>query len=304
MPISIAFTKVVMTAAVLVMMPFSRGGAAVNSKEYTESLKTWRDQQETRLRSETGWLTVVGLTWLKEGKSAIGSKEGLAVVLPKSAPANLGEIQHSASGSSIKFKTVAGVSIDGKPAAAGRSYPMKEDTTGKPTEVKVGSVTFFLIKRKNGVGVRIKDTESDLRKKFAGRRWFDADPGYVIEAKWTELKEPKSLLVPDILGNVNEENSPGFVTFTRDGQTVTLYPTKDETSLFFVFRDQSSGKETYGAGRFLSTDLPKNGVVTLDFNKAVNPPCAFTSFATCPIPPKENRAAVAIRAGERPPEGH
>jgi uncharacterized protein (DUF1684 family) len=146
--------------------------------------------------------------------------------------------------------------------------------------------------------------ESEARKKFTGRRWFDSDPSFVIEAKWTELKEPKKLKVPDILGNINEEVSPGFATFTRDGKTVTLYPTKDEDTLFFVFRDQSSGKESYGAGRFLYASAPKNGVVTLDFNKAVNPPCAFTSYATCPIAPSENRAGIAIRAGERPPEGH
>jgi uncharacterized protein (DUF1684 family) len=182
---------------------------------------------------------------------------------------------------------------------------LRDDTAAPgPSEIKTGSVTLFLIKRPNGFGVRVKDTNSEARRKFRGRRWFPGEAKYVIKARWTALKEPKKLEVPDIIGNTVEENSPGFASFEIEGQTVSLYPTLEDGKLFFVFKDKTSGKETYGAARFLYADPAQNGEVILDFNRAVNPPCAFTAYATCPLPPPENRLTVAIKAGERTPEGH
>lgn len=279
----------------------SMSNAAAN---YEAEIKQWRAEQETKLRSEGSWLAVVGLHWLKEGESSLGASDRATVVLPESAPLKLGRLTLKGGKATLKLDTVDGVTIAGSRAEAGRDYELKTDEGGAPTEVKTGSVTLFLIKRPNGIGVRVKDSNADARRKFAGRKWYQPAQAYKIAAKWNELKTPRKIIVPDIMGNENEETTPGYASFMLEGKNVDLFPTKEGDKLFFVFKDKTSGKETYGAARFLYADLPKDGKVELDFNRAVNPPCAFTDFATCPLPPKENRLDVAIKAGEMKPGGH
>ncbi|HEX4924243.1 MAG TPA: DUF1684 domain-containing protein [Bdellovibrionales bacterium] len=289
-------------ALALIFGAITMSHAAAN---FEQELKTWRAEQESKLRSEGSWLAVVGLHWLKEGESSLGASDRATVVLPEPAPLKLGWVHLKNGKATLKLDTVQGVTVGGARAEAGRSYELKTDADdGGPTEVRAGSVTWFLIKRPNGVGVRVKDANAEARRNFKGRKWYAPDASYKITAKWTELKSPKTLIVPDIMGNDNEEPSPGYATFTIEGKNVDLYPTKEGDKLFFVFKDKTSGKETYGAARFLYATLPKDGKVELDFNRAVNPPCAFTDFATCPLPPKENRLDVAIKAGELKPDGH
>jgi len=274
----------------------------------------FRKAMEERLRGPKGWLTVVGLTWLKDGANTIGSGSANAVILPKSVPENLGVITLKGDATEIKLsndisaESLAHITIGGQPVKKGQTVTLVNDGDDnvKPTEVKIDSVTFFMIKRKNGIGVRVRDENSEARKKFAGRTWFEPDAHYIVEAEWVPFSEPKTMMMPDILGNVNEEKSPGYAKFSIDGQNFELHPTvDDDNTLFFVFRDQTSGKETYGAARFLNTPMPtKDNHLTIDFNRAVNPPCAFTEFATCPMPPPENVMRIAIRAGELKPPGH
>lgn len=280
---------------ILIFCFFVAGNVNAN---YESELQTWRADQETKLKSESSWLAVVGLHWLKNGKNTIGSSKTASVRLPASAPGSLGVLSLDKRSVKIEFKNVDGVLVDDKPAALKTVYELRTDKAESPTFVKVNTITFFVIDRKNGVGVRVKDSNSQARKEFKGRHWFKPDTKFVVKARWTALNEPKKISVPDIIGNVNDEESPGFAEFELDGKTISLFPIREGENLFFVFKDLTSEKETYGAARFLYSELPLDGIVVLDFNKAVNPPCAFTRYATCPLPPKENIIPVAIRAGE------
>lgn len=234
---------------------------------YKKEITEWRAEQEKKLRADDGWLTVVGLHWLHEGKQNVD---------------DLGEVELK--GGEVK------ITKDGT--------VLKSDLTGDPTRIKRGTKTFYLIDRSGKLAIRVKDSASSARKNFKGRKWFPVDPALRIEANWVPYDEPRKLTFADITGNTQEEKSPGQAVFEWKGQKYSLVPVQDEDSLHFIFRDKTSGKETYGAARFLWAEAPKNGKVVLDFNRAVSPPCAFTKFATCPLPPRENWMKTEIRAGE------
>jgi len=198
---------------------------------------------------------------------------------------------------------VGGESLDGPRV-------LRSDQSSRPDVVELGPVSFYVIKRGDRYGVRVKDRNSRARREFAGLRWYEVKEGYRVEAKWVSYPHPRPIQVPNVLGEVAAMPSPGYAEFELDGQRVRLDGVlEDPTSLdlFFILRDETSGKETYGAGRFLYSELPKQGRVVLDFNKAYNPPCAFTAYATCPLPPKQNWLPVKVEAGEmayRGPGGH
>lgn len=156
----------------------------------------------------------------------------------------------------------------------------------------------FVIHRGNRYAIRLKDTGSKFRQEFTGLHWFPVRASYRVTARFVRYETPKMIAIPNILGETEKEASPGYVVFTLQGHPFRLYPVVEGNQLFFIFHDQTSGKETYPSGRFLDADLPKEGKVLLDFNKAYNPPCAFTPYATCPLPPKQNRLATRIEAGE------
>ena len=279
---------------------YTQRGFALASN-YEQEIAEWRTQQEKNLRSESSWLTVVGLWWLQAGDNSVGAGSNKQVQLPVGVPENLGVITWHKEQLMIRFTESEQVSLDHKVVVKGQSYPLQTDDAPQKTLVNIGkNVEFFIIKRPNGMGVRVKDKESEARKNFKGRAWYPAQKNFVIEASWVALPSPKEIVVPDVLGNKSTEKVTGYVSFQKDGKTYHLYPNSMEDGLFFVFRDATSGKGTYGAGRFLSTELPnKQGKVILDFNKAVSPPCAFTHFATCPLPPKENILPMSIEAGEK-----
>ena len=266
-----------------------------------KDLMQWRQDREQRLKAEEGWLTVVGLDWLKEGENSVGSAFDSDVGLPSGGPKKLGSLNLKEGQVSLTLSSAKGVKIDGRPAKQDKVYELKTDADEKYTAVTYGDVKFYIIKRKNGLGVRIKDNNSKARRKFRGLNWYPGQEEMVVKAKWIPYKKPKVLMVPDILGNVNEEEALGFVEFQLAGETRRLYPSGGPDKLFFVFKDETNGTETYKASRFLYTDGPKTGEVILDFNRASNPPCAFTNYATCPRAPKENILKVAIRAGEKKP---
>jgi uncharacterized protein (DUF1684 family) len=178
---------------------------------------------------------------------------------------------------------------------------LRPDSSGSPDVVSLGRLTLFVIERGGRLGIRLKDRESPLRKAFTGLRWFEVKEEYRVAARYVSYPEPKAIKVPNILGQSEAMPSLGYAVFERDGQEVRLegvLEEKDARQLFFIVRDQTSGKETYPAGRFFYADLPKDGRIVLDFNKAYNPPCAFTPYATCPLPPPQNWMPVRIEAGE------
>ncbi|HXK03676.1 MAG TPA: DUF1684 domain-containing protein [Verrucomicrobiae bacterium] len=249
---------------------------------YTDEIAAWRKQREERLKAPGGWLSVAGLFWLHDGANPFGKDAGNEIVLPD-GPARAGSFVLS--GGKVKVK------MDG---AERELWPDSADVA------TVGRLSLYVIQRGEKFGVRLKDPESEYRRAFHGIDYFPAKPEYKVTAKW--VAEPSHIPILNILGQTEEMQSPGYAVFSLQGTEYRLRPvleTPDAQELFFIFRDQTSGKETYGAGRFLYSQMPQDGRVVLDFNKAYNPPCAFTPYATCPLPPAENRLAVRIEAGEK-----
>ena len=272
--------------------------AAEDSFQKTE--QAWRDGRAKRLTSPNGWLTLVGLHWLEPGENVFGSDPDCAVPLPAGkAPKRAGLLVLDSGVVRIKPAKDSGFMLDGKPVVA---QVLADDTMAKPDVVTRGDLSFVVIKRGDRRGIRVKDSQSPVLKSFKGLDYFPADPKWRVTASFAPYATPKKVTIPTVLGTTESMEAPGLVTFTIDGKTLTLEPVVEDPSdakLFFIFKDQTSAKETYGAGRFLYADIPKDGKVVLDFNQAYNPPCAFTHYATCPLPPKKNWLAIRVEAGEK-----
>ena len=291
-------------AAVLILGPAASAPPpeppASAEASFAREWENWRRDREERLRSETGWLSLVGLHWLKPGANPFGSDPASAVPLPERAPAKAGVL--ILDGETVRVTTAqgSGVTLNGGPLAPGTARELKTDATGAPDVLKVGTITFHVIRRGERLGVRVKDAESPVRRDFEGIESFPASSRWRITADFSPA--PKDVEIATVLGTTEVMKCPGVVSFRVDGQEVSLEPViedPDDPQLFFMFRDRTSGKETYGSGRFLYADMPKDGKVVLDFNRATNPPCAFTAFATCPLPPRSNWLPVRIEAGEK-----
>ncbi len=275
---------------------FVLAACAFGDESYQASIEQWRQQREAKLKADDGWLTVAGLIWLKDGTNIAGSAESSEIVLPR-GPAKAGVFEFH--DGKTTFRPAAGVDILVNGKAADSATELKSDTEGKPDQVTFDGLTMFVIHRGNRYAIRLKDTASKFRKEFTGLHWYPVDPSYRVIAKFVAYETPTLLSVPNILGETDQEPSPGYAVFTLHGKEFRLDPVVEGDELFFIFHDETSGKETYPPGRFLYSDLAKDGKVVLDFNKAYNPPCAFTPYATCPLPPKQNRLAVRIEAGEK-----
>jgi uncharacterized protein (DUF1684 family) len=251
---------------------------------YQAEMAAWREQREAALRADGGWLTVTGLFWLHEGANRFGSGSANEIVLPNDPALKSGgafDLDHG--------KVV--MRMDG------RSRELRADSAGSPDIVTLGSLSMFVIQRGDRYGIRLKDQNSRLRKEFTGLRYFPVNESYRVTALF--VPDPRKIPIPNILGQTEDTPSPGYVEFDLEGRKLRLTPVEESPNeLFFIFRDLTSGAETYGSGRFLHTAMPKDGKVELDFNKAYNPPCAFTPYATCPLAPKQNRLPVRIAAGE------
>jgi hypothetical protein len=261
--------------------------AAVSpARDFLKTENEWRANREHNLTKPDGWLAVAGLFWLHDGVMAIGSDPQSDVVLPPGAPKRLGTLRMQ--------KGV--VTLE----RAGHAAVIRPDTDEHPDAVHVGSLLLTVIKRVDRTGIRMRDPNAATRRNFTGCKWFPASEKWRIRAKWIAYPTPKTIRITNILGMTDEEPAPGYAEFAVNGRTVRLEPVvEDPGELSFIFKDATSGGATYAQGRFLDTDLPKNGYVTLDFNQAYNPPCAFIAFATCPLPPKQNTLTVAIEAGEK-----
>lgn len=268
----------------------------VNTPSYKSEIEQWRQKREASLKADGGWLTVAGLFWLKEGENTVGTDKSKTIVLPEgSAPASVGVIEFRSGQTNFRADSGVKVKVNGTLAT---SATLKPDTASAPDVLQVNDLTMFVIKRGQRFGIRLKDKNSEMRKKFTGLKFFPPDERYKVTAKFVPYHPPKMVPVPNILGETEEEASPGYVEFTLNGHQCRLDPITEDDTLFFIFKDLTSGKETYPPGRFLNTPMPANGEVTLDFNKAYNPPCAFTPYATCPLPPKQNILAIRVEAGE------
>ena len=198
------------------------------------------------------------------------------------------------------MKVEDGVESQGDGKSISTTIQLVSDEKGKPTEIRTGSQTFYLIKREERFGIRLKDSQSKARLAFKGQHWFPIDESYKVTARFEAFPEAKEVMVPNVLGGKFKMKSPGTLKFALKGKEYSLQPVEeDDGKLFIIFSDGSNRSETYKSGRFLYADKPVNGEAVLDFNKAENPPCAFTPFATCPLPPPGNSLEVEIKAGEK-----
>jgi uncharacterized protein (DUF1684 family) len=267
---------------------------------YRAEIAKWQKEREARLKGDGGWLQVAGLFWLKEGDNAFGTDPKSAIVLPAgSAPARAGTFELRNGKVTVRTEPGVDATVDKKPVT---TFTLRPDVPGPPDVLNLGPrLSLHVIERGGRLGIRMKDKESPLLKQFTGLHWFPVREEYRIEARFVPYAPPKKVPVPNILGQVEELQSPGYAVFSIGGREVRLDPVLEEPGakeLFFIFRDETAKKETYPAGRFLYTGMPQDGKVLLDFNKAYSPPCAFTPFATCPLPPRQNRLPVRIEAGE------
>lgn len=269
---------------------------------YRHQIEQWRQERLTRITSETGWLTLCGLYWLKEGPNKCGSDSSDDIILPAGkAPSLVGTFWLN--GSKVRFAVRAGVEVRQADSLVS-SLALKSDVDpGGPTILTHGSLSFFVIKRGDKLGVRVKDKENPARANFKGLEYFPIDPGWRIEAKYEPYTPPHVIKIVDAVNIVSDYRCPGALVFEHSGKTYRLdaFAESDtDKELFIMFGDQTNGIETYGAGRQLYTDTPgADGRVVLDFNKAYNWPCVFTEYATCPIPPRQNNLPLRVESGEK-----
>lgn len=262
----------------------------IDTTAVTAEIEQWKANRAKRLQAEDGWLTLIGLHWLTDGENVV------TLTRPGAQPVKL-----LRNGNSTVLHAEAPMTIDAKPVTG--DVPLLNDADEQgPTIVQMGSVRFNVIKRGERYALRVKDSESETRTKFRGLDYFPIDPKLHLEARFEPYHPPKQIPITDITGMTSNSVAPGALVFTIDGQEYRLDPILEEGSdeFFIIFRDVTSRDATYGAGRYLYASKPgPDGKVIVDFNKAYNPPCAFTHFATCPLPPLQNRLPIRIEAGEK-----
>jgi uncharacterized protein (DUF1684 family) len=268
-------------------------------REYQQGIEAWRQERGDRLTADGGWLTVVGLFWLKPGPNHFGADLSNEIVLPAhSSPGRAGTFVME--GGRVTVDVAAGIPVVMGGKRVTRTA-LRSDAGGiEPDVLTLGALTMQVIDREGRLAIRLKDMRSPARKAFKGLRYFPVNLEYRVTGRFTPHPAPVMLSVPVVTGGRRSMSSPGYVEFEIAGKTLRLDPVIEpgEKRLFFIFRDQTSGRKTYGGGRFLYADPPKDGRVVLDFNRAFTPPCAFTAFATCPLALEQNRLRVPIEAGE------
>jgi uncharacterized protein (DUF1684 family) len=266
---------------------------------YRRSVEQWRKDYQASLTSDTGWLTVSGLFWLHEGENRFGSDPRNDFVLPASAPARVGVFDFHSGKTTVHIDPGVTVTLNGQPVQSAELRPdVRED------RLVLGDLTLYVHASGNRFAIRMKDKHSNLRKNFSGLNWFPVDEFWHVTAKFVPYDPPKQLDSQNVLGDPIKLDIVGYLTFSLRGQNLRLdVESSNHGGLFIVFRDLTSGKDTYPASRFLDADPPKDGpagkTADLDFNKAYNPPCAYNPYTTCPLPLPGNRLSIAIPAGEK-----
>ena len=265
---------------------------------YRAGVEKYRRDLETKLTSDTGWLTIAGLSFLTKPETTFGSAPGNDIVLPGATPARVGTFVLASDGR-ISVRLEPGVQLhllDGRPFTGGE---IESDGGGPPDRLVIGDVQAWVHMSGDRPSIRIRDKNNPLRTTFTGMKWYPIDEAYRVEATFVPYDKPKQIKVPNLLGDVDTMVAPGEVAFTLHDKPQRMIAVEDDGELWFIFKDVTSGETTYEAARFLYTPLPVDGKVTLDFNRAENPPCAYNQFTTCPLPPPQNRLQVRVEAGEQ-----
>jgi hypothetical protein len=273
---------------------------ATDLRSERASVEKWRTERVAELTNETGWLTLVGLYWLNPGENTFGRAPSNTLVLDHPSLADTaGTFTLTASKVTFTARPGSGITHGGQPVT---SIELVSDAKDSPTVVSSGPLRLFVIERAGKFGVRVRDVASPRRRDFAGLRYFPIAPDWVFNARFEPYEPRRQIKIINILGLEDDMVSPGALVFSKNGREIRLDAVldgADATDLFVMFADGTSGHDTYGAGRFLRVPFATGGKTVVDFNKAYNPPCAFNDFATCPLPPHQNRVTLQVTAGEK-----
>ena len=274
--------------------------------QWLQDLAAWRAQREQEIAAPDGWLTLVGLEWLKPGSNSVGAAEDNQIRVRAQAPDHI--VLLVVGPNAVQLQAPPGgfppdLLIDGKPAQEG---PLVVEGA-KPSTIAWHGLSLVVLSRGGRYALRIKDAASPTRTAFHGLNWYAPDPLYRIQAQWIPYTPPHIEKIPTVLGTTLDLPSPGVAVFTLYDKTLRLEPVLEDPqgkTLFFILRDQPRYETTYPAARYLHTGLPDHGLdqpglLTLDYNRLENPPCAYTPYATCPLPPAFNRLLVPLEAGEK-----
>ncbi len=274
----------------------------MNNEEYVQNITKWRQEMDTNLRRENGWLALAGLYWLRTGKNLIGSDPEADILLPQRSPQRLGIFDFDGNNVTLDVEDDTLVEVNGTPA---KHVLLDADQEDVPSFITFDDIRMVVVRRSKGVGIRIWDNQREERRNFPPRQWYPVKPELRVPVTYTRYEIPKVVKMPDILGAVLDEPMQGFIAFELDGKKHELIVEElPDRRLFIQFMDRTNGNPTYPSGRYHYADAHVNGQTFIDFNKAYSPPCAFTNYATCTFPPQENHLDVAIEAGEIYPEHH
>ena len=297
--------RTLLLAATLAALPALGQGPGSNPTQdpaYVKQVLDWRTRAETSLKRDNGWLTLAGRYILKPGENTFGTGEKNDVVFPKGlGPAGMGSV--FVAPGKVTVKLVPGLKMKDSNGIEMTEKEMGTDPSNRDW-VSLGRSAFHFIERDGKYILRLADNESEVRKKFQGRVWYDIDLNYRVKAKFVPYSPMGKVSIVNVIDEVSEVPVPGYVEFDLLGRPYRLDVVGDDKDgLFFVFKDPTAGDTTYGSGRFLYVDKKPapNEVFTLDLNRAYNPPCAFSEFTTCPLPPKQNILKVKVEAGEKYP---
>lgn len=282
----------------VVSMMLAVSAIAVAHQYDTAALAKFRSDREATLKADNGWLTVAGLHFLNSGDNRVGSDPSNDIVLDFPAvPRHVGVI--TMNGTSVRIRAAEGqtLTINGKPVSESELHGSFD---GKPQDtITFGPISFFVHYSGPRLALRVRNQENTIRTGFRGLRWYEPNPSYRSIGTFKPYPDVKVVQIPNILGDLEPFNAIGTVTFDLNGASHTMEAWRSGKRLWFVFRDRTSGRETYPSARFLYTDDPVDGKVVMDFNFAQNPPCAYNPFTTCPLPPQQNRLAIPVEAGEK-----
>lgn len=270
-------------------------GPASPQLQWEEEAMEWREQRLERLTAPFGWLSLVALEFLPDGEWTVGSSPDSDVQLP-SGPERWGVLTFERPLAWFEPAAGAEVFIGESRLASRLELVVAGDEPA--TRVSAGTGWFEIARRGERLVLRARDSDAVTRREFLGLDYFDFDPDWRIEARWEPHPEGSTIPVADVLGELRDQPNPGRAVFSIDGRDYALEALAADDQLFFIFADRTSGRSTYGLGRFLYSELPADGQVVLDFNRAYNPPCAFNAYTTCPLPPPENRLDLHVEAGE------
>jgi uncharacterized protein (DUF1684 family) len=259
-------------------------------------IEAWRAKHETDYRRD--YASIAGLYPLKQGANTVGSAASNDIDLPASVPARVGTFVLS--GTKSRFEPAPGVTVRHKDQPLAGPIDLKDDSAPGADELTIGAVRLVVHVSGEERSLRVRDPEGPLAKGFRGFLWFPIDLSHRVVGRFIKDAEPRKVAVPNTYGDIDQFTTEGVVEFTLQGRTLRLRPfTTRPKRFWFVFKDASSGQETYEAARFVYADLADDGTVLLDFNQAYNPPCAYNPYTTCPIPLKENQLPIKILAGEK-----